>query len=361
MFENVIGQNNIVSILRDDIEKKSLNNSMIFYGPKSSGKLTAALEMVRVLNCKNNGILNCSCINCNKNKNLSFEGLIFLSRRNFTYILNENIKCFKLNKNEKFLIKIFELLKLISLPLQDFIVNDSINENDKKKISTILEKFNDFIINKNKITDKNMESLSYLSAELNQIYKTLNIPVATVRAMLDWTYFLMSDINKVVIIDHVDYLEKASQNILLKRLEEPSKNLYFILLSENKNKINQTIISRCRNYYFKKLENKSISEIIKRDYNQEAIYNSLEDFFLKEENYSKANIFPSIVKFINFVFQKETPFSELIFFINSNNDKKYLKVFITELILVLEKEILRRNKIQGTRRYILLKNALILI
>ena len=71
--------------------------------------------------------------------------------------------------------------------------------------------------------------------------------------MLNWTYVSQPDINRVVIIDHVDYLEKSSQNILLKRLEEPSINLYFILIVENKNKISKTILSRCRCYYFKKI------------------------------------------------------------------------------------------------------------
>jgi len=51
--------------------------------------------------------------------------------------------------------------------------------------------------------------------------------------------------NKVVLIKNIENLETAAQNTLLKNLEEPGENNYFILTTQNQSKILPTIISRC--------------------------------------------------------------------------------------------------------------------
>ncbi len=52
---------------------------------------------------------------------------------------------------------------------------------------------------------------------------------------------------RFVLIDNIEYLNKNSTNALLKILEEPNKNVYFILINNNK-KIESTIKSRCLNF-----------------------------------------------------------------------------------------------------------------
>lgn len=51
--------------------------------------------------------------------------------------------------------------------------------------------------------------------------------------------------NKIVLIKNIENLEIAAQNTLLKNLEEPGSNNYFILTTQNQSKILSTIISRC--------------------------------------------------------------------------------------------------------------------
>lgn len=51
--------------------------------------------------------------------------------------------------------------------------------------------------------------------------------------------------NKIVLIKNIENLEIAAQNTLLKNLEEPGVNNYFILTTRNLSKILPTIISRC--------------------------------------------------------------------------------------------------------------------
>jgi len=66
---------------------------------------------------------------------------------------------------------------------------------------------------------------------------------------------LISNLNKssfnrkprFVLIDNIEFLNENSLNALLKILEEPSSNIYFILINNNK-KILPTLISRCLNF-----------------------------------------------------------------------------------------------------------------
>lgn len=51
--------------------------------------------------------------------------------------------------------------------------------------------------------------------------------------------------NKIILIKDIENLDIPAQNCLLKNLEEPGKNNYFIITTQNQSKILSTIISRC--------------------------------------------------------------------------------------------------------------------
>lgn len=66
---------------------------------------------------------------------------------------------------------------------------------------------------------------------------------------------------KVFIIDEVHMLSTAAFNALLKTLEEPPANVYFILCTTEIHKVPQTIISRCQRFDFKRI---SLIDMVKR-------------------------------------------------------------------------------------------------
>lgn len=66
---------------------------------------------------------------------------------------------------------------------------------------------------------------------------------------------------KIFIIDEVHMLSKSAFNALLKTLEEPPKQVIFILATTEIHKVPETIISRCQRFDLKKI---SQVEIIKR-------------------------------------------------------------------------------------------------
>lgn len=75
----------------------------------------------------------------------------------------------------------------------------------------------------------------------------------------------LDNLPKFIIIDSADDLNKSSYNALLKNLEEPKSNTFFILISHQLSSLPPTLRSRCVKFYLKKLNFKQFNEIIKFD------------------------------------------------------------------------------------------------
>jgi DNA polymerase-3 subunit gamma/tau len=69
---------------------------------------------------------------------------------------------------------------------------------------------------------------------------------------------------KVYIIDEVHMLSKSAFNALLKTLEEPPENTYFILATTEAHKILDTIISRCQRFDFHRIGTEHVVEVLKK-------------------------------------------------------------------------------------------------
>ncbi len=66
--------------------------------------------------------------------------------------------------------------------------------------------------------------------------------------------------NRIFIIDEVHMLSNQAFNALLKTLEEPPANVYFILATTESDRIPETIISRCQRFDFRRMPSATIVE-----------------------------------------------------------------------------------------------------
>ena len=73
-----------------------------------------------------------------------------------------------------------------------------------------------------------------------------NIDVGQIRGMISYTNkSTFNDQDRFIMIDNVEYLNKNSINALLKIIEEPNENIYFILINNSEKNILPTLKSRC--------------------------------------------------------------------------------------------------------------------
>ena len=73
---------------------------------------------------------------------------------------------------------------------------------------------------------------------------------------------------KVIIIEQADTMNAASQNKILKVLEEPPKNVHFILIAESASSLLETVVSRCTVFSLSEPDfDSALSELIRRGVN----------------------------------------------------------------------------------------------
>ena len=75
-FDDVVGQDSIVTTLRNSIINKTFSHAYMFFGPRGTGKTSTAKIIARMINCSNlsNDGVPCgcceSCLNFNSNSDI---------------------------------------------------------------------------------------------------------------------------------------------------------------------------------------------------------------------------------------------------------------------------------------------------
>ena len=110
---------------------------------------------------------------------------------------------------------------------------------DKKKF-TINDKNKSFKL----ILNKSSPNFTLIDISENK----RNIDINQIRTLItNLNKSSFNDKPRFVLIDNIEYLNVSAINALLKIIEEPNPNIYFILIHNNK-KILSTLLSRCLNF-----------------------------------------------------------------------------------------------------------------
>ena len=214
-------------------------------------------------------------------------------------------------------IKLFGLNKYIN-ELVDLYQNDKLPNkillSGEKSIgkSTLAYHFINYVLSDNEEYKYNLDNFS-INPE-NHSYKTLlnksnsnfiHVNIRDDKKFIDISQIreLISNLNKTsfnikprfVLIDNIEFLNNNSINALLKILEEPSGNVYFILINNNK-KVLPTLLSRCINIKIS-LSNAKCLEISNKLLNGklfDLINKDLINYYISPGNVYKLSIFGKI-------------------------------------------------------------------
>jgi DNA polymerase-3 subunit gamma/tau len=278
MFENILGQSVIAQLIHD-IEGDTLAPSILFAGPPASGKGSTALELARVLSCREKGGWGCSCPSCRSHRGLDSQDMLVLGPRPFSA---EIAACKNTLAGDPenpvgrllFLRSIQKLLLRFSPVLWD-------NEVKLKKISPIIADLNEgleiFSHSPERAAGpggeqkagpeeflKAVGAIAERAFELEAEGIAAGIPIAQIRRAAYWSRLAPGGRRKILIIENADGMQDQARNALLKILEEPPPTLSIVLCAVREGDLLPTIRSRLRVYRFVRRERAAEEAVLRR-------------------------------------------------------------------------------------------------
>ncbi len=351
MFDNLLYQN-ASSLLKDDILNNRLPGAILLSGPSSSGKLTCALEIARILSCSGENPYNqrghwlCECPSCKKNKELSNTNVllagprecsleILAAKKAFLQAAFDNssfltaVRYLFIRSVRKLTMRFSQVLwegddKLSKLsPIMAAIDEDMEKLNPEKPLpdSEKLEKICDSII---KNCDKLESAFMYDSLPINQI-----------RRASAWAHMKSVSGKKIFIIENAERMLESVRNALLKILEEPPEDMVFILTTSNRGAVMPTILSRVRTYSFTERSAVQQKEVVQRVFHargdeENLLINDYLQLFLPVK---PAEIKKSASSYFNHLMSGQIPLSDTVIKECSGFEPRFLlKIFLVSIM-----------------------------
>ena len=292
MFENLVNQEAGES-LKSDIQKNLLPGALLFSGAVASGKLTAALEVARVLSCTASprGIWECNCKACLQSKSLTTSNIMLMGPRDCSLeiALAKDTFLKAVKDNVDYLIGprylFIRSVRKLTLRFNDILWRGDSNLN---KLGNIIEEINEYLelidvsrpLPEYEELEKICDKLVTLTLKLENDFLYDSIPINQVRNMEEWAHIKSENGKKTVIIENADRMLAGVRNALLKILEEPPSDCIFILLTSKRNAIMQTILSRVRTYNFIDRSLELQRDVITRVFHNDYFNGSINEYLL---------------------------------------------------------------------------------
>ncbi len=229
-WEQIINQKKIQEYFQKILRDKTFANAYCFYGKEGVGKFAIIMEIVKSLNCSNPIIGNkqqnsCGqCLSCQNIENLKFPNI------EYVFSLPSTSKSTQGEAKSSF------------GGLPDNLIQE-INEKLKNKI-------------KNPYAGFSIEGASQIKiSQIRELRRTLALSNSIPG-------------HKFVIILNAEEMRVEAQNAFLKTLEEPRKDVTFILLTTRKESLLPTILSRCQLVFFPPIDKYEIKNILIDKFNK---------------------------------------------------------------------------------------------
>ncbi len=348
MFEQLYGHDTVILQLQKDIERDHLPSALLMYGKQYTGRMTTALEVARALSCDRVGIGSCDCPRCRQQSTLHDPYLMILAKRNHIPEIEAAFATVKYAKNfasrQLFIRSVMVLLG----QFQPVFIEAAAPA--KKGLFEQASDVDDLLhqllgMNMGEEPDATDKLLESIMKKVRKIAAGVHasIPVSYIRNISVWLRSTSENIRRIVIIEGVDEFHDSAINSMLKILEEPPKNVFFILLAKKKNTIIPTILSRVRSYYLgdRKGAEEQVIERVFLDKADE--FDSLQTFFTTKMGVDCRELRDSAESYLFTALERRiTPRSEIEQIISTISQKKQMSLFLKELTDILEEEVTDR-------------------
>lgn len=302
MFDNLLGQDEVLAALRADIEGDRLPPASLLSGPPGAGKMTAALEIARILSCERGDLggqsraaWNCSCPSCNRHRVLAHPDTLILGRRSFPEEMTAAL----------------ELLGRFPGPAASYFFvraarklarrfDTALYEGEETRLSKAaplvreLEEELGVIAPEKAKAGELSPGADTAAAKAVQVAAKLEAfapdapPVFMIRNAEAWAHLAPLGPRKTVIIENADRMQEGARNALLKILEEPPQTVRFVLVTSRRSAMMTTILSRARTYAFAGRDRAGAALVIEKVFRSSEPASSVEAFLAARRSFPPA-------------------------------------------------------------------------
>jgi len=293
MFENIIGQQPVVSRLTTEVRAGILPSTLMFHGPDYTGKSSTALELARALTCTGGDSdvpWNCRCRSCEQQRHLLHPDTLLVGGRYFNREIAVAADALKRDQREP-LRYLFE--RSVRKLVRRF---DSVLwEGEEKRLSKVEPALADLdeklapylpgstLPSEDRLAE-GIDEIVGICEDLSSAVALDSVPVNTVRRLSAWARLSATGRAKIAIIENVDRLGESARNALLKTLEEPPSGVCFVLTTHRPGAVIATIRSRARSYGFLPRDPEQSAEVISRIFRDDpGSRASIRDYFVSKD------------------------------------------------------------------------------
>ncbi len=290
MFENIIGQEPVISRLTTEALAGILPPTLLFHGPDYSGKSSTALELARVLTCTGNDDSvpwGCTCRSCLQQRHLLHPDTLLLGGRYFSREIAVAATALKRDKRVALRYLLERSVRKLTRRFDPVLWEGE--EGRIKKAEPLIGELEELLspyLPDGELPDdrhyvKGLDSIAAVCEKLAAVQPLDAVPVHVVRRPSHWSHLAAAGPAKVAIIENIDRLHESSRNALLKTLEEPPHGVYFVLVTQRRGAVMQTILSRARAYGFATRDAEQSSSVIERIFRDTPTNSaSIRDYFI---------------------------------------------------------------------------------
>lgn len=241
MFADLIGHAGTADRLRRAVREGTLAPAVLFEGPPAAGKLTAALELGRVLNCRADGEPGCRCPSCGSHRACQDPHVLLLGGRDFAAEIAAAAAALARSDTAATRALFVRSVRTLTRRFDELLWAGS--EPRLRRLRPRVAELEE------RLEALRTDGTAEVAGDLARSANLEAVSVNAVRAIESWARVATPGV-KVIIVEVRRWLPEPASNALLRTVEEPPGRTHFIFTAPSPQALIPTLLSRLSRYRF---------------------------------------------------------------------------------------------------------------